>query len=149
MRLSPLYCCFLSLQLGEVVRPSAVRAMFASRSCRCVCVPVSDIIVPFLSLRSSIMIGTALSKTDMRKLVDHMSEMEQPWVSKQHTLLWICYYHLPFLSHPPSLDPTLSNSFFLLLLTFALSPSSPSPLHLFPSLHPSLLSPSLPALSSW
>lgn len=26
------------------------------------------------------MIGTALSKADMRRLIDHMGETEQPWV---------------------------------------------------------------------
>lgn len=45
-------------------RPSRVRAMFASRACR-----------------KSVMIGTALSKSTMRQLVDHMGEIEQPWVS--------------------------------------------------------------------
>lgn len=43
-------------------RPSRVRAMFASRACR-----------------KSVMIGTALSKSTMRQLVDHMGEIEQPW----------------------------------------------------------------------
>ncbi|XP_069701490.1 mismatch repair endonuclease PMS2 isoform X2 [Periplaneta americana] len=43
-------------------RPSRVRAMFASRACR-----------------KSVMIGTALSKSDMRRLVDHMGEIEHPW----------------------------------------------------------------------
>lgn len=38
--------------------------MFASRACR-----------------KSVMIGTALSKADMKKLVDHMAEIDQPWVS--------------------------------------------------------------------
>lgn len=37
--------------------------MFASRACR-----------------SSVMIGTSLSKTDMRRLVDHMGTIDQPWV---------------------------------------------------------------------
>ncbi|CAG9770561.1 unnamed protein product [Ceutorhynchus assimilis] len=46
----------------KTCRPSKVRAMFASRACR-----------------KSVMIGTALSKTDMRKLVDHMGEIDQPW----------------------------------------------------------------------
>ena len=46
------------------LRPSRVRAMFASRACR-----------------SSVMIGTALSKLEMRRLVDHMALMDQPWVS--------------------------------------------------------------------
>lgn len=44
-------------------RPSRVRAMFASRACR-----------------KSIMIGKALSMSDMRKLIDHMGEIDQPWV---------------------------------------------------------------------
>ncbi|XP_026316783.1 mismatch repair endonuclease PMS2 isoform X2 [Hyposmocoma kahamanoa] len=52
LRESPTECC----------RPSRVRAMFASRACR-----------------KSVMIGTALSKVDMKKLVDHMAEIDQPW----------------------------------------------------------------------
>jgi DNA mismatch repair protein PMS2 len=47
---------------NTVCRPSRIRAMFASRACR-----------------SSVMIGTALKKTDMQTLVKHMGEMEQPW----------------------------------------------------------------------
>ena len=46
----------------SVYRPSRVRAMFASRACR-----------------TSVMIGTALAPRDMRKLVDHMAEIDQPW----------------------------------------------------------------------
>ena len=46
----------------QSLRPSRVRAMFASRACR-----------------TSVMIGTALTKADMRKLILHMSELEQPW----------------------------------------------------------------------
>lgn len=38
--------------------------MFASRACR-----------------KSVMIGTALSKADMKKLVVHMSEIDKPWVN--------------------------------------------------------------------
>ncbi|XP_068233641.1 mismatch repair endonuclease PMS2-like [Palaemon carinicauda] len=52
----------LSDSPGVMCRPSRVRAMFASRSCR-----------------KSVMIGTALSTQQMRKLVDHMGEIEQPW----------------------------------------------------------------------
>jgi DNA mismatch repair ATPase MutL len=48
-------------------RPSRIRAMFASRACR-----------------KSVMIGKSLTKTDMRRLVDHMGEIEQPWVSYQY-----------------------------------------------------------------
>uniref|UniRef100_A0A2A4JKV4 MutL C-terminal dimerisation domain-containing protein n=1 Tax=Heliothis virescens TaxID=7102 RepID=A0A2A4JKV4_HELVI len=47
---------------SEYCRPSRVRAMFASRACR-----------------KSVMIGTALSKADMKKLVDHMAEIDKPW----------------------------------------------------------------------
>ncbi|XP_064105933.1 mismatch repair endonuclease PMS2-like [Macrobrachium nipponense] len=52
----------LSDSPGVMCRPSRVRAMFASRACR-----------------KSVMIGTALSTQQMRKLVDHMGEIEQPW----------------------------------------------------------------------
>ncbi|KAK2152798.1 hypothetical protein LSH36_317g00024 [Paralvinella palmiformis] len=47
---------------GVMCRPSRIRQMFASRSCR-----------------KSIMIGTALNKTEMKKLVSHMGELDQPW----------------------------------------------------------------------
>lgn len=47
---------------SEHCRPSRVRAMFASRACR-----------------KSVMIGTALKKSDMRTLVDHMAEIDKPW----------------------------------------------------------------------
>lgn len=47
---------------NTMCRPSRVRAMFASRACR-----------------KSVMIGTALSKSTMRQLVNHMGEIEQPW----------------------------------------------------------------------
>ncbi|XP_044760675.1 mismatch repair endonuclease PMS2 [Coccinella septempunctata] len=43
-------------------RPSRVRAMFASRACR-----------------KSVMIGKSLSKKDMKTLVEHMGEIDQPW----------------------------------------------------------------------
>lgn len=46
----------------RMCRPSRVRDMLASRACR-----------------TSIMIGKALSRTVMRRLVDHMSEMDHPW----------------------------------------------------------------------
>lgn len=52
----------LSDSPGALCRPSRVRAMFASRACR-----------------QSIMIGTALSASQMRSLVDHMGQIEQPW----------------------------------------------------------------------
>ncbi|XP_042870177.1 mismatch repair endonuclease PMS2-like [Penaeus japonicus] len=47
---------------GVMCRPTRVRAMFASRACR-----------------KSIMIGTALTKAQMQKLVCHMGEINQPW----------------------------------------------------------------------
>ncbi|RUS86153.1 hypothetical protein EGW08_006101, partial [Elysia chlorotica] len=43
-------------------RPTRIRMMFASRSCR-----------------KSVMIGTPLNKSEMKKLVCHMGEIEQPW----------------------------------------------------------------------
>ncbi|XP_038064303.1 mismatch repair endonuclease PMS2-like isoform X2 [Patiria miniata] len=52
----------LSDSPGVMCRPSRVRQMFASRSCR-----------------KSIMIGTALNKREMRKLVNHMADIDQPW----------------------------------------------------------------------
>ncbi|KAH8835531.1 hypothetical protein DL96DRAFT_1520136 [Flagelloscypha sp. PMI_526] len=47
---------------GQVIRPSKVRAMFASRACR-----------------KSVMIGTPLSKKQMTSIVQHMGTMVQPW----------------------------------------------------------------------
>nr|CAD7203615.1 unnamed protein product [Timema douglasi] len=61
-------------------RPSRVRAMFASRACR-----------------KSVMIGTALNLSDMRRLVDHMGEMDQPWVG------FIYNWDLPFLTNHEAL----------------------------------------------
>uniref|UniRef100_A0AAZ3RBA1 Mismatch repair endonuclease PMS2 n=1 Tax=Oncorhynchus tshawytscha TaxID=74940 RepID=A0AAZ3RBA1_ONCTS len=52
----------LSDSPGVMCRPSRVRHMFASRACR-----------------KSVMIGTALSTSEMKKLVVHMGEIEQPW----------------------------------------------------------------------
>ncbi|XP_061666131.1 mismatch repair endonuclease PMS2 isoform X2 [Syngnathoides biaculeatus] len=52
----------LSDSPGVMCRPSRVRQMFASRACR-----------------KSVMIGTALSASEMKKLVLHMGEIEQPW----------------------------------------------------------------------
>ncbi|XP_014665866.1 PREDICTED: mismatch repair endonuclease PMS2-like [Priapulus caudatus] len=47
---------------GVMCRPTRVSHMFASRACR-----------------KSIMIGTALSHSEMKKLVSHMGDMKQPW----------------------------------------------------------------------
>ncbi|XP_011209746.2 mismatch repair endonuclease PMS2 [Bactrocera dorsalis] len=47
---------------GSVCRPSRIRDMFASRACR-----------------KSVMIGMALKRATMKKLVTHMGEIEQPW----------------------------------------------------------------------
>ncbi|KAK9891927.1 hypothetical protein WA026_017411 [Henosepilachna vigintioctopunctata] len=43
-------------------RPSRLRAMFASRACR-----------------KSVMIGKSLSNKDMKQLIVHMGEIDQPW----------------------------------------------------------------------
>ncbi|KAH9498232.1 Mismatch repair endonuclease pms2 [Bulinus truncatus] len=43
-------------------RPTRIRMMFASRACR-----------------KSVMIGTALSHSEMRRLVNHMGDLDQPW----------------------------------------------------------------------
>lgn len=58
---------------NSVCRPSRVRAMFASRACR-----------------KSVMIGKALSKAEMRRLVSHMGEIEQPWVSWTDWMFGCC-----------------------------------------------------------
>lgn len=47
---------------ANVLRPSRVRMMFASRACR-----------------KSVMIGKTLNNIEMRKLVNHMGEIEEPW----------------------------------------------------------------------
>ncbi|XP_073722913.1 mismatch repair endonuclease PMS2 [Misgurnus anguillicaudatus] len=47
---------------GIMCRPSRIRQMFASRACR-----------------KSVMVGTALNTSEMKKLVVHMGEIEQPW----------------------------------------------------------------------
>ncbi|XP_022166778.1 mismatch repair endonuclease PMS2 [Myzus persicae] len=47
---------------NTLCRPSRVRSMFASRACR-----------------KSVMIGKVLNLGDMRKLIDHMGDIEQPW----------------------------------------------------------------------
>ncbi|XP_061191290.1 mismatch repair endonuclease PMS2-like isoform X2 [Saccostrea echinata] len=52
----------LSDSPNVMCRPSRVRQMFASRACR-----------------KSIMIGTALKKSEMKRLVCHMGEIDQPW----------------------------------------------------------------------
>ncbi|PKK63762.1 DNA mismatch repair protein MutL [Rhizophagus irregularis] len=52
----------LSERPGEMVRCSHIRNMFASRACR-----------------KSIMIGDALSRQQMGKIVKHMGDIDQPW----------------------------------------------------------------------
>lgn len=49
---------------NTICRPSRIRTMLASRACR-----------------KSVMIGDALTKKQMKKLVDHMGELDHPWVS--------------------------------------------------------------------
>ncbi|XP_076007978.1 mismatch repair endonuclease PMS2 [Genypterus blacodes] len=68
----------LSDSPGVMCRPSRVRQMFASRSCR-----------------KSVMIGTALSAGEMKKLVVHMGEIEQPWN---------CPHGRPTMRHLANLD---------------------------------------------
>ncbi|XP_074518976.1 mismatch repair endonuclease PMS2 [Halichoeres trimaculatus] len=63
---------------GVMCRPSRVRQMFASRACR-----------------KSVMIGTALSATEMKKLVVHMGEIEHPWN---------CPHGRPTMRHLANLD---------------------------------------------
>ncbi|KAM8888716.1 mismatch repair endonuclease PMS2 isoform 1-T1 [Synchiropus picturatus] len=63
---------------GVMCRPSRVRQMFASRACR-----------------KSVMIGTALSVSEMKKLVTHMGEIEQPWN---------CPHGRPTMRHLANLD---------------------------------------------
>ncbi|KAJ8413699.1 hypothetical protein AAFF_G00082060 [Aldrovandia affinis] len=55
----------LSDSPGVMCRPSRVRQMFASRACR-----------------KSVMIGTPLSTSEMKKLLGHMGDIEQPVVSE-------------------------------------------------------------------
>lgn len=50
-------------EVKDVLRPSKVRAMLASRACR-----------------ASVMIGTSLTHIDMKRLVSQMGTIEQPWV---------------------------------------------------------------------
>ena len=47
---------------GVMCRPSRVRQMFASRACR-----------------KSIMVGTALNKKEMKRVVSQMTDIDQPW----------------------------------------------------------------------
>ncbi|XP_053550956.1 mismatch repair endonuclease PMS2 [Bombina bombina] len=68
----------LSDSPGIMCRPSRVRQMFASRSCR-----------------KSVMIGTALNTSEMKKLVTHMGEIEHPWN---------CPHGRPTMRHIASLD---------------------------------------------
>ncbi|MBN3311547.1 PMS2 endonuclease, partial [Atractosteus spatula] len=68
----------LSDSPGVMCRPSRVRQMFASRACR-----------------KSVMIGTALNASEMRKLVTHMGEIEHPWN---------CPHGRPTMRHLANLD---------------------------------------------
>ena len=47
---------------GVLCRPSKIRSMFASRACR-----------------SAVMIGTALTHSEMKRIVRNMARMEHPW----------------------------------------------------------------------
>nr|XP_020029460.1 mismatch repair endonuclease PMS2 isoform X1 [Castor canadensis] len=68
----------LSDSPGVMCRPSRVRQMFASRACR-----------------KSVMIGTALSTSEMKKLITHMGEMDHPWN---------CPHGRPTMRHIANLD---------------------------------------------
>uniref|UniRef100_K7G4E2 Mismatch repair endonuclease PMS2 n=1 Tax=Pelodiscus sinensis TaxID=13735 RepID=K7G4E2_PELSI len=63
---------------GVMCRPSRVRQMFASRACR-----------------KSVMIGTALNLSEMKKLITHMGEIEHPWN---------CPHGRPTMRHIANLD---------------------------------------------
>lgn len=52
----------LSDSPGVICRPSRVGKMFASRACR-----------------MSVMVGTALTQTQMKRIVSHMGKIEHPW----------------------------------------------------------------------
>ncbi|XP_065749532.1 mismatch repair endonuclease PMS2 isoform X3 [Phocoena phocoena] len=68
----------LSDSPGVMCRPSRVRQMFASRACR-----------------KSVMIGTALNTSEMKKLITHMGEMDHPWN---------CPHGRPTMRHIANLD---------------------------------------------
>eukprot|EP00062_Callorhinchus_milii_P008972 gi/632952705/ref/XP_007891996.1/ PREDICTED: mismatch repair endonuclease PMS2 [Callorhinchus milii] len=68
----------LSDSPGLMCRPSRVRQMFASRACR-----------------KSVMIGTALQMSEMKKLITHMGEIEHPWN---------CPHGRPTMRHLANLD---------------------------------------------
>ncbi|XP_016425043.1 mismatch repair endonuclease PMS2-like [Sinocyclocheilus rhinocerous] len=68
----------LSDSPGIMCRPSRVRQMFASRACR-----------------KSVMVGTALNTSEMKKLLLHMGEIEQPWN---------CPHGRPTMRHLANLD---------------------------------------------
>ncbi|XP_006889823.1 PREDICTED: mismatch repair endonuclease PMS2 [Elephantulus edwardii] len=63
---------------GVMCRPSRVRQMFASRACR-----------------KSVMVGTALNASEMKKLITHMGEMDHPWN---------CPHGRPTMRHIANLD---------------------------------------------
>eukprot|EP00049_Salpingoeca_infusionum_P004419 m.79081 g.79081 ORF g.79081 m.79081 type:complete len:297 (+) comp12557_c0_seq1:1569-2459(+) len=65
-------------------RPSRLSSMFASRACR-----------------SSIMIGTALTKRTMQQILQHMNQTEQPWN---------CPHGRPTMRHLASVSDLLTHS---------------------------------------
>ncbi|XP_036280514.1 mismatch repair endonuclease PMS2 isoform X5 [Pipistrellus kuhlii] len=73
----------LSDSPGVMCRPSRVRQMFASRACR-----------------KSVMIGTALNTSEMKKLITHMGEMDHPWN---------CPHGRPTMRHIANLDVLSQN----------------------------------------
>ncbi|XP_069889614.1 mismatch repair endonuclease PMS2 isoform X2 [Dipodomys merriami] len=73
----------LSESPGVMCRPSRVRQMFASRACR-----------------KSVMIGTALNTSEMKKVIAHMGEMDHPWN---------CPHGRPTMRHIANLDVISQN----------------------------------------
>lgn len=59
---------------NTVCRPPRIREMLASRACR-----------------KSVMIGTTLSRFNMRQLIDQMGQIEHPWVSFICFLLFLLF----------------------------------------------------------
>lgn len=68
-------------------RPTRIRQMFASRACR-----------------KSIMIGTSLTNDAMKHVLDHMSEMDQPWNCPHGRPTMRHLIDLSMIMHPKSVN---------------------------------------------
>lgn len=55
---------------NSICRPTRIRSMLASRACR-----------------KSVMIGDALTKKQMKKLIQHMGELDHPWVRNKQCFI--------------------------------------------------------------